>query len=38
VIRFWVGGLEAERILEEDHYGLEKVKRRILEYRSLFRS
>ncbi|HTM19025.1 MAG TPA: endopeptidase La, partial [Kofleriaceae bacterium] len=24
--------LEAERILEEDHYGLEKVKERILEY------
>ena len=23
---------EAERILEEDHYGLEKVKERILEY------
>src|SRR6185437_8960426 len=23
---------EAERILEEDHYGLEKVKQRILEY------
>jgi ATP-dependent Lon protease len=24
--------IEAERILEEDHYGLEKVKERILEY------
>ncbi len=24
--------LEAERVLEEDHYGLEKVKERILEY------
>ncbi len=24
--------LEAERILEEDHYGLEKVKERIIEY------
>src|SRR5476651_1240789 len=24
--------VEAERILEEDHYGLEKVKERILEY------
>jgi ATP-dependent Lon protease len=23
---------EAERILDEDHYGLEKVKERILEY------
>jgi len=26
---------EAERILEEDHYGLEKVKERILEYLSV---
>jgi len=26
---------EAERILEEDHYGLEKVKERILEYLSI---
>jgi ATP-dependent Lon protease len=24
--------IEAERVLDEDHYGLEKVKRRILEY------
>jgi ATP-dependent Lon protease len=29
---------EAERILDEDHYGLEKVKERILEYLAVQRA
>lgn len=29
--------IEAERILDEDHYGLEKVKQRILEYLAVVR-